>query len=77
MRLVLGAVTPLHELLRSRDAIAVRNGFPVYFEADSTFDHAAASSAANFDYKMCGIRQYVVGNPGQQLFFRYMAPTGQ
>ena len=65
--LLLGSVTPLHELARSRDAIVAANGFPPADESIGTFQRLVDRQ----DFKSF---PQIAGNARDAFFFKVLAP---
>jgi hypothetical protein len=71
--LLIGSITPLHEFLRSRDAIVAAHGFPGYAEGYGTFGNSKSRNIPGLDDKMKRIGNFVLGHPEDTLFFKYLA----
>lgn len=61
--LLLSAVTPLHEILRSRDML--ESSTPTFTDSWKTFDKSRGG-----EEKTNGIRNFVTGDPAEKLFFK-------
>ena len=71
--LLITSVTPLHEFYRSQNSIVHQGGFPGYNESAITFSNSDAENSTGQEWKMFDITNFVVGNPEDTWFFRYLA----
>ena len=71
--LVITSIGPLHEFFRSQHSIVHEGGFPDYYEPQGSLSNSDSNNSSGQKWKLTHIPNFVVGNPEDTWFFRYLA----